>query len=365
MPPVASSPVDRRRFLLGTAALTGTALASRIVPARAAGPFQIGFVYVGPVGDFGWSYQHDQARKALQEKYGDQVKTNFVENVAEGPDSERVVRQLATSGNELIFATSFGFMNSVLKVAKQFPAVKFEQATGYKTAPNVTEYNGRFYEGRAVCGTIAGHVSKSGVIGYVGSFPIPEVVMGINAFTLAAQKVNPAIKVKVIWVNSWFDPGKEADAAKSLIDQGADILCTHTDSSAIVQTAEARGVHAFGQDSDMKQFGPNAQLSAIVNNWADYYIRRTRAAMDGSWKEQSVWEGLKDGIVQMAPYGPGVDDAARAAAEATKAGIIAGSLHPFAGPVIDNKGQVRIAAGATPGDADLLKQDWYVAGVQA
>ena len=357
--------VDRRRFLAGTAALGSAALSSRILPARAAGPFQIGFMYVGPVGDFGWSYQHDQARKAVEAKFGAAVKTNFVESVAEGPDSERVLRQLASGGNQLIFSTSFGFMNSALKVAKQFPAVKFEQATGYKTATNVAEYNGRFYEGRAVCGTIAGHVSKSAIVGYVGSFPIPEVVMGINAFTLAAQKVNPAIKIKVIWVNSWFDPGKEADAAKSLIDQGADIICTHTDSSAIVQTAEARGVHAFGQDSDMKQFGPNAQLSAIVNNWGDYYIARTKAAMDGSWKEQSVWEGLKDGIVQMAPYGPGVTDAARAAADATKAGIIAGTLHPFTGPVTDNKGTVRIAAGAKPSDADLFKQDWYVAGVQA
>jgi simple sugar transport system substrate-binding protein len=357
--------VDRRRFLLGTAALGSTALASRILPARAAGPFQVGFLYVGPVGDFGWSYQHDQARKALEAKLGDQVKTSFVENVGEGPDSERVIRQLASAGNQLIFSTSFGFMNPALKVAKQFPAVKFEQATGYKTAPNLAEYNGRFYEGRAVCGTIAGHVSKSATVGYVGSFPIPEVVMGINAFTLAARKVNPSIKVKVIWVNSWFDPGKEADAAKSLIDQGADILCTHTDSSAIVQTAEARGAHAFGQDSDMKQFGPNAQLSAIVNNWGDYYISRTKAAMDGSWKEQSVWEGLKDGIVQLAAYGPGVTDAARAAADATKASIIAGTLHPFAGPVTDNKGQVRIPAGAKPTDEELLKQDWYVEGVQA
>jgi simple sugar transport system substrate-binding protein len=358
-------PIERRRFLLGTAALGTAALAGRILPARAAGPFQIGFLYVGPVGDFGWSYQHDQARKAVEAKFGDQVKTNFVESVAEGPDSERVIRQLASGGNQLIFSTSFGFMNSALKVAKQFPAVKFEQATGYKTATNLAEYNGRFYEGRAVCGTIAGHVSKSGVIGYVGSFPIPEVVMGINAFTLAAQKVNPAIKVKVIWVNSWFDPGKEADAAKSLIDQGADIICTHTDSSAIVQTAEARGVHAFGQDSDMKQFGPNAQLTAIVNNWGDYYIARTKAAINGSWKEQSVWEGLKDGIVQMAAYGPGVTDAARAAAEATRTGIVAGTLHPFTGPVTDNKGTVRIAAGAAPTDADLFKQDWYAAGVQA
>jgi basic membrane protein A and related proteins len=356
---------DRRSLLLGAAALGTSALAARILPARAAGPFQIGFLYVGPVGDFGWSYQHDQARKAVEAKFGDQVKTSFVENVAEGPDSERVIRQLASSGNQLIFSTSFGFMNSALKVAKQFPALKFEQATGYKTAANVAEYNGRFYEGRAVCGTIAGHVSKTGVIGYVGSFPIPEVVMGINAFTLAARKVNPAIKVRVIWVNSWFDPGKEADAAKSLIDQGADILCTHTDSSAIVQTAEARGAHAFGQDSDMKQFGPNAHLTAIVDNWSDYYIARTQAAMDGSWKEASVWDGLKSGIVQIAPYGPGVTDAARAAAEATRSGIVAGTLHPFAGPVTDNKGTIRIAAGATPSDADLFKQDWYVEGVQA
>ena len=285
--------------------------------------------------------------------------------MAEGPDAERVIRQLASGGNDMIFTTSFGFMNPAERVAKQFPKVKFEQCTGYKTLPNMAEYNERFYEGRAICGAIAGHVSKTGVAGYVGSVPIPEVVMGINAFTLAAQKVNPNFKTKVIWVNSWFDPGKEADAAKSLIDQGADIICQHTDSPAPMQTAEARGVLAFGQASDMQNFGPKAQLTSIMDNWTPYYIQRAKEAIDGTWKTGSVWLGLKDGMVEMAPYGPGVTDVAREAADKVKAGIIAGTLHPFTGPIKDQKGEEKVAAGATIPDDELLKMDWYVEGVQA
>jgi basic membrane protein A len=358
-----NSLILRRRLLLGTAAVA--AAGSRLVGARAAEPLHVGFVYFGPVGDFGWSYQHDQSRKALEAALGEAIKVNAVEKVEEGPDAERVIRQLASSGNGLIYTTSFGFMNPAERVARQFPKVKFEQATGYKTLPNLAEYNARFYEGRAVCGTIAGHVSKAGVAGYVGSVPIPEVVMGIDAFTLAARKVNPNFQTKVIWVNSWFDPGKESDAAKSLIDQGADILCQHTDSPAVMQAAEERHVLAFGQASDMRSFGPTAQLTAIVNNWGPYYIERTKAVLDGTWKTQSVWLGMKDGIVEIAPYGPGVTPAARDAADKVKAGIIAGTLNPFAGPIKDQKGEQKVAAGATIPDAELLKLNWYVEGVQA
>lgn len=355
--------MNRRDFVLGTAAASTLALAGR--PVLAADPTKVGFVYVGPVGDYGWTHGHDVARKAVEVAYGDKVKTTFVENVAEGPDAERVIRQLATSGNKLIFTTSFGFMESTLRVAKQFPDVMFEHATGYKTAPNLSVYNARFHEGRSICGTIAGHVTKSGIVGYIGSFPIPEVVMGINAFTLAAQKVRPDIKVKVVWANSWYDPGKEGDAAKALIDQGADIMCQHTDSPAPLQTAQARGIHGFGQASDMKAFAPKAQLTAILDVWSHYYVQRTKDVMDGTWKSQSVWQGLKDGMVGMAPYGDEVPADVRKAADATRDGIIAGTLHPFTGPIKNQAGEVKVADGQTMSDEDLSKMDWYVAGVEA
>ena len=355
--------IDRRTVLTGAAA-TGAAAALGIGRARAAAPMKIGFVYVGPVGDLGWSYQHDVARKTLQAKFGDRIATHYVENVSEGPDAERVIRELAT-GDGMVFATSFGFMNPCERVARQFPNVKFEQATGYKTRANMAEYNARFYEGRAVCGTIAGILSKAGVAGYVASFPIPEVVMGINAFTLAARKINPNFKTKVIWANTWFDPGRESDAAKSLIDQGADILAQHTDSPAVIQTAEARGVLGFGQSSDMRRFGPKAQLTSIVDDWAPYYIQRTQQALDGTWKTDNVWWGIKEGMVVLAPYGPAMTDHARAAADEVKAGIVSGKLHPFTGPIKDQKGTLKVPAGTVMADADLLKIDWYVEGVQA
>ena len=354
--------IPRRTFLSGTAAAAAATAFGGV--AQAAGPVKVAFVYVGPVGDFGWSYQHDQGRKALEAALGDKVKTSFVEKVAEGPDAERVIRQLAGS-NDMVYTTSFGFMNPAERVAKQFPKVKFEQATGYKTAANLAEYNSRFYEGRAIAGTLAGLLSKKGVAGYVGSVPIPEVVMGINAFTLAARKVNPNFQTKVIWINGWFDPGKEADAAKSLIDQGADWLNQHTDSPAVMQTAEERGVLAIGQASDMKSFGPKAQVTSIMDNWAPYYIERTKALIDGTWKTQSVWMGLKDGTVQMADYGPAVTPEARAAADKVKAGIIAGTLHPFSGPIKNQKGELKVAEGKTISDEELLKMDWYIEGVQA
>jgi simple sugar transport system substrate-binding protein len=347
--------LKRRSLLTGAVALAAT-------QARAAAPLKVAFVYTGPVADMGYTFQHDSARRAMQAHFGDAVQSHYVENVAEGPDCERVLRQLASDGDNLIFSTSFGFMNSVMRVARQFADVKFEQATGYKTAANVSEYNLRFYEGRIVCGTLAGMLSKAGVAGYVGAYPIPEVIMGINAFTLAARKVNPNFRVKVIWMNSWVDPAREADAARALLDQGADILADHMDSSAVMQTAEARGVLAFGQSSDRSKVGPKAQLTAIVDNWAPYYIRRVQAALDGTWKTSSVWMGMKDGAVVMAPWGPGVTPAARAAGDRMKAGIIDGSVQIFAGPINDQSGKLRVPAGQVMTDDEVLKMDWLVEG---
>lgn len=321
------------------------------------------FVYVGPVGDHGWSYQHDQGRQAVEKELG--IKTTFVESVAEGADAGRVIRKLAAAGNKIIFTTSFGYMNPTNKVAKQFPNVKFEHATGYKRDhDNVSTYSGRYYEGRAVIGTIAGMMTKSNVIGYIASFPIPEVVRGINAMTLAARKVNPDITVKVVWVNSWFDPGKEGDAAKALIDQGADIISQHTDSPAPLQVAEQRGVFGFGQASNMHDFAPTMQLTAIVDNWKPYYIERVKAAMDGNWNSEDTWHGLKQGMVDIAPYGDAVPADVRAAADKVRDDIIDGSLHPFAGPINNQAGEEVTKAGESISDGDLLGMDWYVEGVQ-
>jgi basic membrane protein A len=354
---------DRRRFLAATAGAAALPLLGRAP--RAAEPLKIGFMYVGPIGDFGWTHAHEVARQKLQSEMGDAVKTSYVENVPEGPDAERVLRQLAQAGNQLVFATSFGFMNATVKAAKEFPKVKFEHATGYKRGPNLATYNARFYHGRAVCGTIAGMMSKSGVGGYLASFPIPEVVMGINTFTLAAQKVNPNFKVRVLWLSTWYDPAKEADGAKALLDQGCDIISQHTDSPAALQACQARGAFGFGQASDMSSVAPKAQLTAIMDNWAPYYILRAKEAMAGTWKTGDTWWGLKEGVTQMAPYGAMVPENVRQAADATKNAIIAGTLNPITGPVKDNKGVERLKPGVGITDEELLKMDWYVEGVQS
>ncbi|MCB1884168.1 MAG: BMP family ABC transporter substrate-binding protein [Geminicoccaceae bacterium] len=354
-----------RRHLLGTAAAGSALAALPAASARAQSPLKVGFVYVGPKGDNGWSFRHDVARLAVEEALGDKVETRYVENVPEGPDAERVIRQLAATGQGLIYTTSFGFMNPTLKVAKQFPDVKFEHATGYVTTPNVAVYNARFYEGRSVIGTMAAMMSKKGVAGYIGSVPIPEVVMGIDAFTLAAQKVNPDFRTVVVWVNSWHDPGKEADAAKALFDQGVDIIAQHTDSAAPLQVAEQRGLYGFGQAADQSAFAPEGQLTAIVDNWGPYYIKRTQEVIDGTWETHDVWYGLKEGMVSLAPYGPAVPPDVAAAADKVKAGIIDGSYQPFGGPIMDQSGAKRVAEGETIPDGDLLKLDWYVKGVQA
>lgn len=346
-----------RKTLLSLMLVAGIALAG-----SASAETKAGFVYVGPIGDHGYSYQHDQGRLALEKEPG--VTTTYVENVPEGADAERVIRQLATSGNDIIFTTSFGFMNPTLKVAKNFPNVKFEHATGYKRAANVSTYSARFYEGRAILGTIAGMMTKSNVVGYIGSFPIPEVIRGIDAFTLALRKVNPKAVVKVVWVNSWFDPGKEGDAAKALIDQGADIITQHTDSPAPLQVAESRGVYAFGQASDMRAFAPKAQLTAIVDNWNNYYIERVKAVADGTWESTDSWYGLKQGMVEMAPYGDAVPADVRQAADAVKQSIIDGTFHPFQGPIKNQQGELVVKAGEVLSDKDLLGLNWYVEGVE-
>jgi simple sugar transport system substrate-binding protein len=346
--------------LLGAAAIAS----SMLTIGGAAAEDKIGFVYVGPVGDHGWTYRHDIGRQAVQNELGDKVKTTFVESVKEGPDSERVIRKMASEGHKLIFTTSFGFMNPTLKVAKQFPDVKFEHATGYKRADNVSTYSARFYEGRYVVGKIAGKMTKTNVIGYVGSFPIPEVVRGINAMTLAAKSVNPDVTVKVAWVSTWYDPGKEGDAAKALIDQGADIILQHTDSPAPLQVAEGRGVWAVGQASDMSKFAPKAQLTAIIDNWDGYYVDRTKAVLDGTWKSEDVWGGFKSGMVELADYNAAIPADVVELAETTRKGIEDGSINPFAGPFKKQDGSVGAAEGSSLDDGTLLGMNWYVEGVE-
>ncbi len=336
-----------------TAAMMGSALA--------ADKLKVGFVYVGPVGDFGYSYQHDLGRQALQKEMGDKVETTFLENVAE-TDSARAFEQLARSGCGLIVGTSFGFMEPELKVAKEFPKTKFEHATGYKLAPNLSTFSARFYEGRYIIGQIAAKMSKTHTVGYVASFPIPEVVAGIDAFMLGAQSIDPTMKVKIVWVNSWFDPGKEADAAKALLAQGADIIAQHTDSAAPLQEAEKAGAHGFGQSSDMSHFAPKAILTSIEDNWGPYYAQEAKAVMDGTWKSHDTWGGLASGMVQMGPYVNMPDDV-KTMAEATQAAIASGKLMPFKGPITKQDGTLAVKDGESLPDKEILGLNWYVKGI--
>jgi len=336
------------------------------LPARAqsGAPLKIGFIYVSPIGDAGWTHQHDIARIAMEKNLAGKVTTKYVENVPEGADAERVIRELAQSGHKLIFTTSFGYMNPTIKVAQAFPATYFEHATGYKTAKNVGTYNARFYEGRYLAGIVAGRMTKSNVAGYVAAFPIPEVVMGINAFTRGMRTVNPKAETKVVWVSTWFDPGRESEAANTLVSQGCDVLTHHTDSTAVVQAAEAKKVYAVAYHSDMSKYGPNAQITAVTHVWDKYYIGRARAALDGTWKPDQIWGGIKEGMIAMGPFGKDVPEDARAAMTKAEAEIGAGKLHPFTGPMKDNDGKERLAAGKAIGDDALSKMDYYVEGVQ-
>src|SRR6201996_1860639 len=331
--------------------------------AYAADKLKVGFIYLGPIADLGWTYQHDLARKQMEKELGDKVEVTYLENVPEGADAERSIEQLARTGHKLIFTTSFGFMDPTLKVANKYPNVFFEHATGFKRAKNMSTYAGRFYEGRYIQGQIAARMSKTGIIGYIAAFPIPESISGINATMLGAQSVNPNVKFKIIWVNSWFDPPKEADAAKDMIDQGADILTQHTDSPAAMQIAEQRGIHAFGESSDMIKFGPKAQLTADTDYWGDYYIKRVQAVLDGKWKSEDTWGGLDSGMVVMSPYTNMPDDVKKMAMD-TEAKIKSGAFHPFNCPIVDQDGKTVECKGGTHLDAgQILSMNFYVKGI--
>ena len=329
-----------------------------------ADPKKIGFIYIGPPGDHGWTYMHDQGRQYMESQLGDAVSSTYIENVPENADAVRAIRKLAASGHDLIFTTSFNYMDQTLEVAKEFPDVKFEHATGYMRADNVATYGARFYEGRTISGHIAGHLTKTNTIGYIASFPIPEVVRGINAFYLAASKVNPDIKIKIIWAFTWYDPGKEADAAKTLINQGADILVQHTDTLAPCQEAEKAGVLAFGQASNQEEFCPNSHLTAIEDVWGPYYAARAKAVVDGTWSSTDTWDGMDKGMVVMSPYNAKLmpSDLIQEAV-AMEIALKDGSMHSFEGPIYNQAGELMIAEGEVADDGMLAGMNWYVQGI--
>jgi len=325
---------------------------------------KVGFIYVGPIGDGGWTYEHDKARLAVEEHFGDRVETVYQESVPEGADAERAISQMALQGADLIFTTSFGFMEPTLAVAERFPDVKFEHATGYRTAPNVSTYSARFYEGRAVQGHIAGRMTESNVIGYIASYPIPEVIRGINAAFLHARKANPEVEFRIIWAYTWFDPAKEADAATALIEQGADVILQHTDSTAPQAAAErAGGVITFGQASDMAEYAPMPRVSSIIDNWAPYYIDRTQAVMDGTWESQQIWHGITEGMVEIGEITDAVPADVRDEAQALEASMAEGDYHPFTGPIARQDGSAWLAEGEVADDDTLLGMDFYVEGI--
>ncbi len=332
--------------------------------AAAAGPLKIAFAYVGPVGDAGWTFAHDQGRKAVEAEFGDKVKTSFVEKVPEGPEAERVIRDLVAQGNTLVFGTTFGYMEPMLKVAADHPNVKFEHGTGYKTAANMRTYDSRTYEGAYMAGVIAGSMTKTNTLGVVGSIPIPEVIRNINSFTLGAQSVNPKIKTKVVWVNAWFDPPKETEGAQSLLNQGADVLFQNTDSSAVLQTAEKAGKYAFGWDSDMSKFGPKAHLGSAIINWGPYYIKATKDALEGTWQTGGVWWGVKEGAIDLIGVPEIVPADIRAKVDTIKGGLKDGSFVIWKGPVVDQDGKEVLAKDAVADDKFLGGIKFYVKGVE-
>ena len=345
--------------------LAGAVMAAGLAGVAAADTTKVGFIYVGPVGDGGWTYEHNQGRLAVEEHFGDKVETIFQESVPEGADAERAITQMALSGADLIFTTSFGYMDATLAAAAKFPNVMFEHATGYKMADNVSVYSARFYEGRAVQGTIAGHMTKTNIIGYIASYPIPEVIRGINSAFIHARKVNPDVQFKIIWAYTWFDPAKEADAAKALIEQGADVILQHTDSTAPQAAAEAAGgVITFGQASDMAEFAPLPRVSSIIDNWGPYYIARTQAVMDGTWTSVNTWDGIAPGMVGIGDISDAVPAEVKAEAEAIRDAIAAGSYHPFTGPLNKQDGSAWLAEGETADDGTLAGMNFYVEGIE-
>ncbi|HYW58335.1 MAG TPA: BMP family ABC transporter substrate-binding protein [Polaromonas sp.] len=374
---------SHKRSLLKLAALSAVASASLLgcgkkeepapapAPAPVAAPapakpepLKIAFAYVGPVGDGGWTFAHDNGRKAIEKEFGDKVVTSFVEKVPESADAERVIRDMASQGNKLIFGTTFGYMESMLKIAPDFKDVKFEHATGYKTADNLRTYDSRTYEGAYMAGVIAGKMSKSGTLGVVGSVPIPEVVRNINSFTLGAQSVNPKIKTKVVWVNEWFNPPKETEAATALINGGADVLFQNTDSSAVLQTAEKMNKRAFGWDSDMTAYGPKAHLGSAIINWGPYYIKATREALEGKWATGQAWWGVKEGAIDMVSIAADVPEDTKKRVDEIRAGLKDGSFSIWKGPIMDNTGKELIAKDVVADDKFLGGLKTYVKGVE-
>ena len=345
-----------KSLLLAAICATGTAHAQT--------PLTMAWVYVGPPGDGGWTYAHDVGRKEVEKKFGNKVKTSFVENVPEGADAERVIRELAQKGNRIIFTTSFGYMEQTLKVAKSFPKVEFYHATGFKSAPNVTIYNTRMYEPAYLAGIIAGHMSKKNTLGFVASFPIPEVVRNINAYTMGARSVNPKITTKVVWINTWFDPSKERQAAETLIGQGADVLLQNTDSSAVLQAAQDKGVWAFGWDSDMEHYAPKAHLASAIEVWGPYYVSVAEAALAGKPIKKTVWGGMKEGLNDLVKVSPGIPEAAKKLVEEKRKGIVSGKLAVFTGPIKLQDGSIKLAAGKTLTDKEIDSVNWYVEGVE-
>ncbi|MDO9005046.1 MAG: BMP family ABC transporter substrate-binding protein [Aquabacterium sp.] len=361
--------MKRRQWLQATAlgtlapALSTLGALTPLSARAAAKPLKIGFIYPGPVSNVGWTFQHDLGRKLVEKTFGAQVQTVFVENVPESNDAERVIRQLVMDGCTMIFTTSFGFMESTLKVAQEFPDVIFEHATGYKMAKNVGIYQTRFYEGAYLIGMVAGRMTKTNNLGFVASFPIPEVLRNINAFTHGARSVNPKVRTKVVWINSWYDPARERDAAMALSGQQCDVFYQNTDSPAIVQLAQTKGLYAFGQDSDMRAFGPKAHLTANTVNWGVYYVHKVRQALVGQWKAEDTKWGMKEGMIELPALNPVVPPDVAKLFNDKKAAILAGQFHPFRGPVKDQAGALKIAAGQTISDSELWGMKWYVEGV--
>jgi len=372
-----------KRTLLKVAALTAVASAALVgcgkkeepapapapapvasAPAPKPEPLKIAFAYVGPVGDGGWTFAHDNGRKALEKEFGDKIKTSFVESVPESADAERVIRDMASQGNKLIFGTTFGYMEPMLKVAADTKDVKFEHATGYKTAENLRTYDSRTYEGAYMAGVIAGKMTKTGTLGVVASVPIPEVIRNINSFTLGAQSSNPKIKTKVVWVNEWFNPPKETEAATSLINGGADVLFQNTDSPAVLKTAQDKGKRAFGWDSDMTAYGPKAHLASSIINWGPYYIKATKDALEGKWATGSSWWGVKEGAIDIVSIAEDVPAETKAKVEAVKAGLKDGSFVIWKGPIVDNTGKEQLAKDAVADDKFLGGLGFYVKGVE-
>ena len=353
----------KRRTLLATGAASAAAAAFGL-PLRAQDPLKVGFIYVGPVGDGGWSFQHDVGRQEMEANLAGKVTSIYQESVPEGADAERAITQMVLQGCGLIFTTSFGYMDATVNVAAQFPDVKFEHATGYKTADNLSVYDSRFYEGRAVLGTMAGRMTKTNKIGYIASYPIPEVIQGINASFLHARKVNPAVEMVVIWAFTWFDPAKEADAAKAMIEQGVDVIMQHTDSTAPqAAAAEAGNIVTFGQASDMAAFKPFPRVTSIIDNWGPYYTRRAQAVLDGTWASSRVWGGMADGHVVMGEITEAVPPEVKAEAEAMIAAITDGSYHPFTGPINKQDGTPWLAEGEVATDEQLVGLTFYVEGM--